>query len=280
METCISSPMANRRAFTLIELLVVIAIIAILASMLLPALSSAKEAGKRIACLNNERQIGIAMMLYVSDNEGRFMPRAHPLSGNPNHCRWPQRLLPTYLMTDALADETAVRSRQETKILLCPSDKPAEINIIYNPSDLVGKYPLDFAPRSYIYNSWNDYYLDYFGKQGITGNWRIYAKTNEVGMPESMIKYPSETVVFGRKKTESGHWYFDYEQWEDVSQLDQSEHSYGGRKDGTGGGNYIFADGSARYLPDEQTFLPVNMWAVTEFWRNMNKPGSGGVSGE
>ena len=103
----------NTSAFTLIELLVVIAILAILAGLLLPALSRAKDKSRQTACINSVRQQTLAVLMYADEQSGFLPPTAYIDIGG-NEVDWPVILDP-YL-------------NHVAKIHLCPTDRISMFN--------------------------------------------------------------------------------------------------------------------------------------------------------
>jgi len=141
-----------RRAFTLIELMVVIAIVAILMALVLPALASAREKGKRAVCLSNLRQTGIAIQGYANDNEGMipYGPKAPPFTSPANF--YPSTGAPTSLISlqsgapVGLGLLLSQHLSDQPKVLFCPGTD----QVVDTDAELA-KVGLSQAQCSYYY---------------------------------------------------------------------------------------------------------------------------------
>ena len=200
---------AKRTGFTLIELLVVIAIIAILAAMLLPALAQAKAKAQQIFCMNNEKQMGIALQMYVSDNAyypGHWDLRSgigiSKYTGKPvnNAIAWTGRLYGYAKSTD---------------LFFCPAKKGNGADRFkwkdYRGKDSAKKdptFPFNLHPGggaffTYGYNDWGvrEFVTVKNRTLGLGGD----VKSEKDLIPESTVRMPSDMVCISDTQAD-GVW--------------------------------------------------------------------------
>jgi prepilin-type N-terminal cleavage/methylation domain-containing protein/prepilin-type processing-associated H-X9-DG protein len=168
-----TDPAGRGSGFTLIELLVVIAIIAILAAMLLPALNRAKAKANQVYCYNNVKQMGLAMLMYADEHNGR-VPRG-------NDPFWWQVFIPY------LGGKTPARDQYDrVKVYTCPAypDKRQVICYVVNawtfssPQDLTGSELVGLQSLSRIHRPVATIYF----ADNESASWRpIFTTTNILG---------------------------------------------------------------------------------------------------
>ncbi len=252
--------MKNRKAFTLVELLVVVAIIALLVSILLPALGQARESAKKVVCLTLLKSFGLSNMTYASANNGRFVPYsqegssdAERLGGNPYWDeRWPENMEFREILSLAERAEIKNSNWEDPFIfpreLRCPSHdiKSEEGYMAFSASTLGWRVMMSYAMNTEKWRS--------------AGWWPNDKKYR--GILQGQVKRGADVAMF----IESNNYLTRYERanylvyWDVFGDRWASEKSSSVNNGSqvsyrhNEGCNIAYFDGHAGYLPKEEVY--------------------------
>jgi prepilin-type N-terminal cleavage/methylation domain-containing protein/prepilin-type processing-associated H-X9-DG protein len=239
------------RGFTLIELLVVIAVIAMLAAMILPALAAAKEKARQIGCLSNQKQWGVAIMMYADDNSQYYpFPRELAYVATPDHNPvWMEMYADE--MHNQQVGTTIGRSAWFNALPAYVASRPlwqygADSDSItgFNSARSIFKCPTaDATPRNPA--------TDPDPAIGPTFNYGMNARINYPLPPEtpynvSKALHPAAFVVFSEERVHSSEVPFYGTNPSDLSSSYNFTTRFSGRHNS--GGNLVFGDGHAAYF--------------------------------